>query len=77
MVNKPTLPMRGRLPGVQQPNPIRPKSVMKVGARGKITTGAVIKHPSEVERIASVHRNAQWELNRIARSVDPNIHKKR
>jgi hypothetical protein len=42
-----------------------------------MTTGNVVTHPAEVERIGAMHRVAQSKLNTIARSVDPNIHRKR
>jgi hypothetical protein len=65
------------LPGKNQPTPIRPKSVISVSSRGKVNVGSVIKHPSDVERIAFTHREAQYKLNAIARKVDPHLHKKR
>lgn len=42
-----------------KPDPIRPKTILKVGPRGKVETGAVVRHPSPVERIALVHRRSQ------------------
>lgn len=69
--------MAAKLPGVQYPRTIRPKSVVGVGPRGKVQTAAIVRHPSPVERIGSIHRNAQHELARIARKTDPSLHKKR
>lgn len=69
--------MTAKLPGPQQPRTIRPKSVVKIGPRGKVEVAAIVKHPSPVERIASIHRNTQAALSTIARRLDPNLHKKR
>jgi len=67
---------KGKPPGVQQPNPIRPKSVVSVKG-GKVQTASIVKHPSPVERIGFIHREARHKLNAIARKVDPHLHKKR
>ncbi len=68
---------KGKPPGVQQPNPIRPKSVISVSSRGKVQTASIVRHPSPVERIGFIHREARHRLNAIARKVDPHLHKKR
>lgn len=69
--------MTAKLPGKQQPNIIRPKSIVKVGPRGRIETASIMKHPSPVERIASIHRNTQSALGDIQRKLMRNINKRR
>lgn len=66
-----------RLPGTQQPSIIKPKSIVKVGPRGKVQTASIVRHPAPVERIWSIHRNAQHALANISRKANANLLKKR
>lgn len=69
--------MVAKLPGKQQPNIIRPKSVVKVGPRGKIETASIMRHPSPVERIASIHRNTQSTVADIQRKLMRSVHRRK
>lgn len=70
MANKPP-PNSGKLP-----QPIRPKSIMRVDRGGKVQVGVRVSHPSPVERIASIHRNTQWALNNLQRSLHKSLQKR-
>jgi hypothetical protein len=57
-------------------NIVRLKNVLRITRKGA-DFGSVVRHPAAVERIGTIHRKAQADLNAISRKLDPNLHKKR